>query len=185
MKKLNQMRRNVTSNIAPSVMLCCMFGYGHYLKVFNSVIKFVSVDVVDYFFRFKGTLDLFFHDETMKMCIFSIMANSFVTMNVNIYRIIRSIYSVQTAMFAKSLIMLSAKTFAISLAVAAFYFTNIRKFVVRTCLVNITMSILSRIMFTAKIYSKNGIVAILNFTYKIFHISNINQFDEFVKHNLS
>ena len=157
----------MSTNITSFVMFCGMFGYGHYLKIFDAVVKFVTIDVVDYFSRFKRTPDLFFHDKAMKMYVFSIMANSFVAMNVNVYRIIKSIYSVQAAMFAKSLIMLSAKTFAISLAVAAFYFTNIRKFVVRTCLVNIAMSILSRIMFTAKIYSKNGIVAILNFTYKI------------------
>lgn len=173
----------ISINIASFVMLCGVFRVCHNLKIFNAVVEFVSVDVVDYFSGFKRSADLLFHDEAVKMNVFTVMANCFIAMDINIYRMIRSMYSMQTAIFAKSLIMLGAKAFAISLVITSFYFANIREFVVRACHMNIAMSILSRIMLTAKIYSKNGIIAICNFTYKLFHISNINQFDKFVKQN--
>jgi uncharacterized UPF0146 family protein len=171
------------TNITSFVMFCGVFGSCHNLKIFNPVIKFVSVDMVDYFVGVKRTANLFFHDKAVKVDILAVVADCFVSMDINIYRMIRSMYSMQTAIFMKSLIMLGAETFAISLVITSFYFASIGEFVVRACRMNIAMSILSRIMLTAKIHSKNGIIAILNFTYKLFHISNINQFDKFVKQN--
>lgn len=175
------MALTISKHVTPLMMFYAVFRDCHNLEIFNSIIKFITIDVMNYFIRFKRSADLFFHDEAVKVDIFAVVADCFVSMNINIYRMIRSMYSMQTAIFMKSLIMLGAKAFAISLVITSFYFANIREFVVRACCMNIAMSILSRIMLTAKIYSKNGIVAIFNFTYKFFHISNINQFDKFVK----
>lgn len=175
------MALTISKNIASFVMFCGMFRICHDLKIRNAVVQFIAVDVVDYLIGVKRSAYLFFHDKAVKVDILAVVADCFVSMDINIYRMIRSMYSMQTAIFMKSLIMLGAKAFAISLVITSFYFANIGEFVVRACRMNIAMSILSRIMLTAKFHSKNGIIAIFNFTYKLFHISNINQFDKFVK----
>lgn len=184
------------TNIASPVMFCGMLRNCHNLKVFNSVIKFVSVDVVDYFSWFKRSFNIFFHNNAMVVNLFSITKNEFISTIANRTGTRRSFFSMQSSIHAKSLIMNFTKTFTETLPVTSFYFANIRGFTVRTldCICSAILA-LKHIMILTKTFSKLRFVASFDFANKIFdtirasfgflfHNNNIKQLDRLVKQNL-
>lgn len=95
-------------------MMTCMFTYSHKLKILNSIVKFIMINMMDLFILFKFSTKMLFHYFAMFKKIFSTYCKFFIAIlcymtssffNSNVWKIFISILS-------KSCIMKIAKIFS-------------------------------------------------------------------------
>lgn len=183
----------VSKNIASTMMLCGMFGSCHDFKIFDSIVKFVSIDVVDYFIRTKRTVNLFFHDKAMHFNCFAIKANYFVTM-LNVYSIGWSVNSFKASIHSQPLVMFFTKAFAKSWLATAFNFTwNVFNSIRAANQMRSAVFAFHYVVIPAKTFCKLGLVTAFNFASKIFnaigasgfcfHGNNLTLFGDSAKQN--
>jgi len=155
-------------DIAPPVVFDSMFRNCRNPKILYPIIEFITVNMMNCFFRIKSSSKVFFHYLSVFTDYLSIVMNCYIT-RMFIRLSIWSNNSMQSSINMKSFIVHITHTLCKTRVFTTLHLTNIRWFSVRT-LDSINPSILTKqhIMVLAKTFCELRLIAILNLTSKIF-----------------
>jgi len=164
-------------NITPSVMFHSMFRKRRKFKVFDSIVKFIAINMMNNFFWMKWSTKIFFHNYSMFMNTFTIMTNSFISTCINPYIVIRRFF-VQSPGFVEPIIMFMAKTLGITRVITTIYAANIRTLIIRLYSMKPSIIMQSCIVFLTKTFCIMDFIATIcrtNFCdfFRSFHNKNI------------
>ena len=129
-------------------MVGFMFRVCHKHKIFNSIVGFISVDMMNYFFAFKFSTKMFFHNISMVSHRFIGSYINFIVSAVKVYSTCPSIGFITRKYYRKMFICATSRTKVV--------FFNMRCFAVKWFIANIARkkNLIASTLFRAIFFSR-------------------------------